>query len=542
MFIELCEESYGGEDIHLGSLHIEKQDLLSENTTHRWGRCELASKTSSHELFIEHVIYRGPKSIDSLQQIRGEDEIVIESATHGDPLGAIQEDGDSESKSLGEESLKDCSGDMRDQRLATLISNLRYQIVILDERLATIDDNSSPQFKELSKSRKDKQSQVDHLLEQLHNPSTTSFNSESTPFIGITSISRICVRPVIDNSSTMLSVVVGTDAEFTIEAFVSTELEQATPPLSTTKRYSEVYKLRKQVSSKYAKVKHLPFPDPHSDGLKLANEIEGFLSLLVNDDVVRNDPLISDFFTGIIGGNLKLAKSESGLVSRAMKSASSLLGNDEEAEILQGRTRVYEHAKAHTDSLVVAPPEREPQSGSDAKSASKQLYSIKPLDDANLEMLIEALFDLLGLVFELHEPTQWIRRKIMQGFKGILKQYYGDALGKGIADALNRNLTEEKVLEAILKLESILWNKDGVFIRDIPPPVRSVDQQFATMLEARTLMVNTISDSVVNLMGKYNCLYGMARLFNILQTRELNRVLLINLLDTSIRQLFADRV
>jgi sorting nexin-13 len=167
---------------------------------------------------------------------------------------------------------------------------------------------------------------------------------------------------------------------------------------------------------------------------------------------------------------------------------------------------------------------------------------IEELTDAEIEMLVETFFAFVIETFDLREPNQWLRRKLLGVFKQLLKQAYGDTLNKVLTNAINNSFSEEAILRYLYEARQALF-PDGVFIgRRPPPPARSEDQKFATMVEARTVFLKRTPDFVQNMAGRYNAVCGMTRIFHALQHKTLNKTLIYASFDILLKLFFSERL
>ena len=91
-------------------------------------------------------------------------------------------------------------------------------------------------------------------------------------------------------------------------------------------------------------------------------------------------------------------------------------------------------------------------------------------------------------------------------------------------------------------LVDVLWPGD-VFFRNLPIPNRSDQDKLDTRLEAKKLFVHgrlLPTESLVHIVGQYNTINGLSRIFNMLQNQSLNRVLVSMLLDSIVRTIFSN--
>jgi hypothetical protein len=183
-----------------------------------------------------------------------------------------------------------------------------------------------------------------------------------------------------------------------------------------------------------------------------------------------------------------------------------------------------------------ATPRRVPSTGS-----SRPAAVLDELSDAEIEMLVETFFAFIIETFDLREPNQWIRRKLLSVFKQLLKQAYGDTMNKLITESVNNFFGEASILRLLQAAHMAVW-PNGEFVGRLPPPPpRSEEQKFATMVEARTIFLSYTPDILQNMAGRYNAVCGMTRIFHSLQHKELNKTLLFAAMDIILKLVFSEK-
>lgn len=184
------------------------------------------------------------------------------------------------------------------------------------------------------------------------------------------------------------------------------------------------------------------------------------------------------------------------------------------------------------------------QPGGSAPLAAKgeaALSVVEELTEAEIDMLVETFFAFIIETFDLREPNQWLRRKLLGVFKQLLKQAYGDTLNKVVTGLINRAFSEDSIIRALREAKGALY-PEGIFIGRMPPPlVRSEEQKFATMVEARTVFLKHTPDFVQNMAGRYNAICGMTRIFHALQHKDFNKALIYASIDIVLKLFFSER-
>lgn len=167
------------------------------------------------------------------------------------------------------------------------------------------------------------------------------------------------------------------------------------------------------------------------------------------------------------------------------------------------------------------------------------------LPESELEIIIECLFGTIEEIFALSDPNQWIRQKGLHMVKTILRRTYATTISKLIQTKLSEATSESKMASYVGMLDESLW-PEGIWYstkaqQENTPIVQRTDEEMAdTKMEAKHLFIDSGIggvEAVSRVVGKYNTVAGMTRLFNMLQHRELNRHLMCMILDSVVKGL-----
>ncbi|KAJ1659091.1 Sorting nexin-20 [Dispira simplex] len=157
------------------------------------------------------------------------------------------------------------------------------------------------------------------------------------------------------------------------------------------------------------------------------------------------------------------------------------------------------------------------------------------------ELLIETFFAVLDEAFDLNDRKQWLRRKALAVLKQLLRQSYSSTVSGAFVDMVHKYGESEVVAQEIEKLTASFW-PDGIWystpgadLKSKSPgsglEPRTLEQKEATKLEARVLFVNNLPETLQRMVGDYNGVMGMTRLFELLQYPEITRPIVLKLLD-----------
>ncbi|KAJ1983354.1 phosphatidylinositol binding [Dimargaris verticillata] len=199
--------------------------------------------------------------------------------------------------------------------------------------------------------------------------------------------------------------------------------------------------------------------------------------------------------------------------------------------------------------LASSAPQLRTQSNNAAEPASPQRTSShgspadkKELSPEEIELLIETFFALLDEVFDLSDRKQWLRRKALTVLKQLLRQSYTSTVSSMFIETVTKHTEPATVTAHMERLTESFWPNGvwyGTSSVDSPDEpatadseLRTQEQKEATQLEARVLFVSHMPDALQRMVGEYNGVLGMTRLFELLQHPELVRPVVIKLLDS----------
>lgn len=480
------------------------------------------------------------------------------------------------SSPLDHQQAVESSEEMDLKKLSTAISLLKQQLALIEDKMEKTRLGST-EFESLKKNKRDLEKQV------LTMKSMVRAKELGTENFGIdlkdATIKIYQQTPDNTSSSSLWS----SDPLFDIELVKEIgEMEHVTLSI-VSKSFSDFESFRRKICKEFPKLEKIPFPqltDP-----QLVDALQTYMLLLISDEFVCQSTLLQEFVS--IDTDLEakgVGQMVESIVGKKMKnvlqSATSILsggilGTSFSASPSKKKPQFYETREHHTISDLSAgsPPmtvlqksrsttslvgmEKEkplvPTASTspptpmkkrilhETKEASPSIFKVDEFSEAEMDMLMETVYAFVTETFDLREPNQWIRRKVLSVSKQFVKQAYGDSLSKTLTSLVNENLTEDALLNLIREVNNLLW-PNGVFIKDVPPPVRSPDQQLATQIEARALFLTRVPDILERLAGRYNAVNGMTRIFNLLQHKEFNKLLFITVIDILVKVVFSDTI
>lgn len=462
------------------------------------------------------------------------------------------------------------------QRLSTAISVLKQQLALIENRVES-GTVAGSEMEKLLRNKKDLERQVSTLLDLVRSVEADG-NLEWTGEGFWLDLRDVDIQVGETTEQTVLAVRV-------LRAGM-TEEEGGTLSL-VSKAYHDFERLHRSLRKAFPKLTKVPLP-----GYNETEELERYMQLLVSDEFIRQSPALrqflsldSDLETRSLASNAgHLVEAVVGKrVKSALQTATSILSagmiGGSSSRSSKGRSHFYETREHHTTpelresdnsnpnlhrsqsasslikqgngdrkedlsakSMPATPVKaaRPEMDNTKTKSPEQQIFSVQEFSDSEIEMLMETVYTFITETFDLREPNQWIRRKVLSVSKQLLKQAYGDTLSKSMTATMKAGLQEGALLTYIELINRVLW-PNGVFIKDVPPPIRSADQQLATQIEARSLFINKIPDAIERVAGRYNSINGMTRIFNLLQQKDFNKILFVTAIDITFKILFTEQ-
>jgi len=483
--------------------------------------------------------------------------------------------GDEQRSELGDVTSE--SGGKDIQKISTAIALLKQQLAAIEDRL-----EASPGGAEMEKglrAKRDLERQVKSLLALARSIEAGDHHQDMTSeaedlWLDLRSVS-ISVR----QNEQVFDVEVGNSHSGNVSV--------------VAKAYADFESLHRALTKVFPKLSKVGLPDPSSD---LSEALERYLQLLVSDEFIRQSPVLRQFLSldGDLEARMGLVEAVVGRrVKRALNTATSILSagilGSSSGSSAGKKERFYETREHHTTSelrdsagslaqpsgnlhrsrstssfMAGKPMDDSVHPNAAAKSTpptpvkkrhdlpnptpnptskifpTPQVFQVEDFSDAQLDMLMESVYAFITEAFDLREPSQWIRRKVLSVSKQLLRQAYGESMSRAVTGWMNGGLQEGPILQHIHGLNLLLW-PNGVFIKDVPPPVRSADQQLATQIEARSLFINRIPDAIEKIAGRYNSINGMTRIFNMMQQKDFNKLLFSTLIDITTKILFTEQ-
>jgi len=236
--------------------------------------------------------------------------------------------------------------------------------------------------------------------------------------------------------------------------------------------------------------------------------------------------------------HLEVASSKLDLKNCQTSSSPSLLSTESTKLTFPQRSQNSTSTNEDSEYMIEPTGRKSPKS-----EVSKTIVNKKsPLTEAEVDVILECLFGIVEEIFQLGESNQWLRQKGLHVLKNLLRVTYGSHIAELVQNRLLEATSQNRIKEGIDAVTDLLW-PGGIWFtspeanRARP---RTEEDREDTKVEAKKLWLNESMniDVVQRVVGRYTCIMGMTRVFNMLQIRELNRHLVCMVLDAIIKSVF----
>ena len=151
------------------------------------------------------------------------------------------------------------------------------------------------------------------------------------------------------------------------------------------------------------------------------------------------------------------------------------------------------------------------------------------------QLPIKVVIMLIDEVFDLKEKNQWIRQSLMAIVKSLMKSFKGDSVNRKIKEHIADVVSDEQVARYLKNYRKRMWPK-GLLADEAQ--ARSPATQQLTKLLAKTKLLALVSDEMRHLLGNDTSRRGLFNLFELFQHKQLNKRLLVLLVENLLVNLF----
>ncbi|KAI8343778.1 PXA domain-containing protein [Choanephora cucurbitarum] len=158
----------------------------------------------------------------------------------------------------------------------------------------------------------------------------------------------------------------------------------------------------------------------------------------------------------------------------------------------------------------------------------------KALSPMDVELLIETTYALVVEIFNLTTSNNkaWMRRSILNLLREIVRRSYTTFISEQYNDFVNQYMSPDAIVNRLNQLGEKFWPEGKWILHEKEQAKRTDEDKEKTKQLARTLMMNEMIPSTVRqLIGDQNCMTAMDRMWARIQDPDLNRVLILQVLE-----------
>lgn len=167
----------------------------------------------------------------------------------------------------------------------------------------------------------------------------------------------------------------------------------------------------------------------------------------------------------------------------------------------------------------------------------------KSLSTTDVELLIETTYALVVEIFNLtasnsnNNNKAWMRRSILNLLREIVRRSYVDFISEQYTDFINAYMSPDAMVNVLNKLGESFWPEARPWVTQHADSCRTEVEKQTSKALARNVLTSkeVIPNTVRQLMGDQNCYLAMDRIWSRLQDPDLNRVLVLQLLERFIK-------
>lgn len=160
--------------------------------------------------------------------------------------------------------------------------------------------------------------------------------------------------------------------------------------------------------------------------------------------------------------------------------------------------------------------------------------SSKSISSNDVELLIETTYALIVEVFDLTSKNNkaWMRRSILNLLREIVRRSYAEFIIEQYNALANEYMSPKAIVTVLNQLGEKLWPEGKWMLDGKTPKVRTEEDKEKSRQQARDMLLKcTNSSPVRQLVGDQNCDMAMERIWIRYQDKDLNRVLIIQVLE-----------
>lgn len=182
-------------------------------------------------------------------------------------------------------------------------------------------------------------------------------------------------------------------------------------------------------------------------------------------------------------------------------------------------TAAPDAAGGASSSASSAPPSAPATATTAALAAATPDWKVEAglADDEENTIPFRIMLAVLDEVFDLRYRNQWLRQRVVALLKQIIRATFGASINRRIIEYVDW-LTSAKQMASYVSMMLDWWWPNGMLAPPAQP--RTAEQKLYTKLDAKSKLLESITDDLRRIVGAENCRAGGTRIFDMFQVRR----------------------
>ncbi|CAO3652700.1 unnamed protein product [Mucor fragilis] len=221
----------------------------------------------------------------------------------------------------------------------------------------------------------------------------------------------------------------------------------------------------------------------------------------------------------------------------SVSSMQSNLSKDSAATVAREDGEDFDEEKKPAVGDSVVDDDKQPKRQNTPSSINSN--NAKALSSMDVELLIETTYALVVEIFNLTSSNNkaWMRRSILNLLREIVRRSYAQFISEQYTDFIEEYMSPDAIVGMLNQLGEQFWPEGKWMLDDGKEQVQRTEQDKEKSKQlARTMLMNElIPNAVRQLIGDQNCNTAMDRIWARCQDPNLNRVLILQVLERIIK-------
>lgn len=279
---------------------------------------------------------------------------------------------------------------------------------------------------------------------------------------------------------------------------------------------------------------------------RVSSELEKYIDTVVQDEDLGTDNIILPFLrkerrSEIDDVGMMVPFAEEYKEAAAQLTSSKFPRQSSQASFKPEKSSIVLDEEPHTSRSSMDSKKQHPSILAEDQPpvlVEEPKLSIKSLSSMDVELLIETTYALVVEIFNL-TPTNnkaWMRRSILNLLREIVRRSYAEFISEQYTDFVNKYMSPDAIVAILNRFGENFWPEGKWILDQEKKVVRTEEDKKESEKMARDMLINElIPNAMRQLIGDQNCNLAMDRIWARIQDPDLNRVLIIQVLERIVK-------